>query len=83
MFRMNFLFRQSEFLFELQPLCTKVDQQPDVFSRGNQIIHRLNFVSRRQIMNRFQFDDEFVLDQKIGSKFTDQNTVINDIQWFF
>ena len=78
-----FRFGQPEFLFEFQPLAAKIDEQSNILSFGNEIIHRLDLMGDRQILNRLQFNDEFVLHQKIRRKSSNQNPVIINIKLHF
>ena len=40
-------------------------------------------MGRRQILNRLQLNDEFILNQKISRKFPNQNSVIENIKLLF
>ena len=40
-------------------------------------------MGRRQILNGFQLNDQFILNQEISHKVPDQNAVIKNTQGFF
>ena len=62
---------------------SEVYQQAYFYAGGFQIVDELGAVGRVEVFDGFQFEDNFVFNEDIGSVLTDQLVIIKDFNSFF
>ena len=70
--------------FAFQALCSEVQEQPALHSRGLQVVDHLRHFSHRQLVKRFQFNDDATETNEVGTISDSEDlTFVGDFQFYF
>ena len=72
----------QDFAFYLDTF-SEVYQQAYFYAGGFQVVNELGAVGRMEVFDGFQFEDDFVFNEDIGSVFSNQLVIIKDFNSFF
>ena len=67
---------RARFAFEFEAVGAEVQKKADLALSGGKVMDQLHFVSRGQRLVGFEFEDDLVLDQDVGRKVANSNSVL-------
>lgn len=71
------------FAFDLDALGAEVDQEAHILLEGGQIVDQLNLMGLGQVLNRFQFEDDFIFNKQVSRKIAYNLDIVIDFQRLF
>ena len=73
----------SSFSFKFETFGSKIEEETQVKFSCREIVHELNGMNYRKPFNGLCFDNQTIIDKKIGVKIADLNVFIKNVESFF
>ncbi len=68
--------------FELEAGSPKIQKQPNINSGGREVVDGLHLGCGDEVLNSFEFEQNFLLDQDVDLKFADENAILMHVDRF-